>query len=151
MAAQVAHVSNKIADGYFTCWGFPALLRHCPIQRRPLWVAASSRVKMPYTFASQARWTDGQWFYVIFLLFFFVLFYANFMPIFRSDFIIFIWHRHHMAGAHFPIAEMAAVLDQIGGLESAKVIMARRYAWGAPGRFFLGKRAGWSGEIIHVY
>lgn len=29
------------------------------------------------------------------------------------------------AGAHFPIAEMAAVLDQIGGLESAKVIMAR--------------------------
>ena len=76
------------------------------------------------------------------ILIFFVLFYANFMPIFRSDFIIFIWHRHHMAGAHFPIAEMAAVLDQIGGLESAKVIMARRYAWGAPGRFFLGKRAG---------
>jgi len=37
---------------------------------------------------------------------------------------------------------MAAVLDQIGGLESAKVIMARRYAWGAPGRFFVGKRAG---------
>ena len=30
------------------------------------------------------------------------------------------------AGAHFPIAEMAATLDQIGGLESAKIIMARR-------------------------
>lgn len=89
MAAQVAHVSNKIADGYFTCWGFPALLRHCPIQRRPLWVAASSRVKMPYTFASQARWTAGQWFYVILLFLFFCTvlcyFYAN-VPLLISSF-----------------------------------------------------------------
>eukprot|EP00434_Breviolum_minutum_P016505 symbB.v1.2.014548.t1/scaffold1066.1/size140347/12 len=29
------------------------------------------------------------------------------------------------AGAHFPIAEVAATLDQIGGLELAKIIMAR--------------------------
>lgn len=28
-------------------------------------------------------------------------------------------------GAHFPIAEVAATLDQIGGLELAKIIMAR--------------------------